>query len=356
MSAFQRIVSEKVYEWQRRKMRHQKKNAMGGSSIKGLPQIIGFKVEGNQVKETSTYTTQSSRERRRGKREGQIDIKKVLGIALIAIGCLLILTRCFGEKDKKKEGNEEVTQIEKINTTTPTVGFDTYIQDFNIDEDTLHKLFKYSLKHKIEFAHTLGVWALESYRGTPPKKIYQSILQPTGGMNLENFGLYEDATNVYKQFIYDIESFPIKNKKLYTYENGWKENRAYNGNRKHYGIDIMDKKNEPGKIEVLTMTDGIVENIGWNETGGYRVGIRSDSGAYFYYAHLDKEPDFLKKGDRVYAGECIGYMGDTGYGPEGTRGKFPVHLHVGIGVAIKDEKEYWINPYYLLKYLEENRK
>ena len=44
-------------------------------------------------------------------------------------------------------------------------------------------------------------------------------------------------------------------------------------------------------------------------------------------------------------------MGNTGYGDEGTRGKFQVHLHFGVYVRDKaGEKS--INPYYLLKKLE----
>ena len=30
------------------------------------------------------------------------------------------------------------------------------------------------------------------------------------------------------------------------------------------------------------------------------------------------------------AGDFLGFMGDSGYGQEGTKGKFPVHLHIGI--------------------------
>ena len=53
----------------------------------------------------------------------------------------------------------------------------------------------------------------------------------------------------------------------------------------------------------------------------------------------------------IEEGEIIGYMGNTGYGDEGTRGKFPVHLHFGVYVRDKaGEKS--INPYYLLKKLE----
>ena len=45
-------------------------------------------------------------------------------------------------------------------------------------------------------------------------------------------------------------------------------------------------------------------------------------------------------------------MGDTGYGKEGTHGKFPVHLHFGIYYNENGE-ERSLNPYYLLKYLDE---
>lgn len=53
----------------------------------------------------------------------------------------------------------------------------------------------------------------------------------------------------------------------------------------------------------------------------------------------------------VKAGEIIGIWGILGYGDEGTRGKFQVHLHFGVYVRDKaGEKS--INPYYLLKKLE----
>ena len=47
-------------------------------------------------------------------------------------------------------------------------------------------------------------------------------------------------------------------------------------------------------------------------------------------------------------------MGDSGYGPEGTRGKFDVHLHVGIYVYQEGE-EISLNPYYVLQTLEDRR-
>lgn len=80
------------------------------------------------------------------------------------------------------------------------------------------------------------------------------------------------------------------------------------------------------------MTDGVVEAIGWLTKGGYRIGVRAPGGGYFYYAHLSSYAKDFQPGDAVAAGDILGYMGDTGYGEEGTTGKFPVHLHVGIYV------------------------
>ena len=63
----------------------------------------------------------------------------------------------------------------------------------------------------------------------------------------------------------------------------------------------------------------------------------------------------VHEGDQVQAGDLLGYMGDSGYGPEGTTGQFPVHLHVGIYMPLGVEDELAINPYWMLKYLEEKK-
>ena len=115
----------------------------------------------------------------------------------------------------------------------------------------------------------------------------------------------------------------------------------------------MASKNIRGVFPVISMTDGVVTNLGWLEKGGYRIGITSDSGIYYYYAHLDSYSN-IKEGKRVKAGELLGFMGDSGYGPEGTTGKFNVHLHVGVYVY-ENGKEISLNPYYILCYLENKK-
>lgn len=156
----------------------------------------------------------------------------------------------------------------------------------------------------------------------------------------------------------DVKYFPIPESDTdkeasVVFENGWMKERNYGGKRGHEGTDLMATKNVAGYYPVLSMTDGIVQNKGWLEKGGYRIGISAPSGGYFYYAHLDSYAD-IEEGEHVKAGDVLGFMGDSGYGKEGTTGKFPVHLHVGIYVY-PNGREMSVNPYWIMRYLEQHK-
>lgn len=153
-----------------------------------------------------------------------------------------------------------------------------------------------------------------------------------------------------KTLLAEMKCFPVKQGDV-TFENGYGGERSYGGNRQHEGIDIIPKEQLENTYEVLAAADGVVENIGWLELGGYRVGIRSEDGFYYYYAHLSAYQKGLKKGCTVKAGEKLGYMGNTGYGKEGTKGKFIIHLHFGM-YHLVDGKDKSFNPYYLLQYVQ----
>ncbi|MBR1744329.1 MAG: M23 family metallopeptidase [Lachnospiraceae bacterium] len=158
-----------------------------------------------------------------------------------------------------------------------------------------------------------------------------------------------------KRLSREMKCFPVREKSEMEFENGYGGERSYGGPRKHEGIDIIPKKEKDDTYRVCSVADGFVEKIGWLELGGYRVGIRSESGFYYYYAHLASYQKGLKEGSKVKAGDVIGRMGNTGYGKEGTKGKFIVHLHFGI-YRQTDGEEKSLNPYYLLQYLEEGQR
>lgn len=165
--------------------------------------------------------------------------------------------------------------------------------------------------------------------------------------------------NGFKTILADIEYFPVavsdEGLSGLSYEDGWGDARTYGGDRLHEGTDIMDNANTRGSYPIVSVSDGVVEHIGWLEQGGYRIGIRSPHGAYFYYAHLAYYAEAFVIGQSVLAGQVIGFMGDTGYSAvEGTVGNFPVHLHFGIYLETDHYDELSVNPYYILKYLEKS--
>lgn len=158
----------------------------------------------------------------------------------------------------------------------------------------------------------------------------------------------------------DLQYFPVPISKTepeltVSFDNSWMFERTFGGERSHEGTDIMASLNERGRYPVISMTDGVIEKIGWLKLGGYRIGIRSPNGGYFYYAHLyDYAKDF-QEGDTVRAGELLGFMGDSGYGEEGTVGQFAVHLHLGIYIDDENGEEMSLNSYWALKWLEPRR-
>ena len=159
---------------------------------------------------------------------------------------------------------------------------------------------------------------------------------------------YTDLCSFYQAVWKDVRYFPVAADDI-SFEDGWMEERSFGGERVHEGCDLFGGCGAADFYPIISMTDGSVEAVGWLPLGGYRIGIRSPSGGYFYYAHLSSYERDWKEGDSIKAGEILGFMGDTGYGSEGTKGKFPVHLHLGIYIQTPYSREMSVNPYWVLK-------
>ncbi|MGI6125621.1 MAG: M23 family metallopeptidase [Planifilum sp.] len=134
--------------------------------------------------------------------------------------------------------------------------------------------------------------------------------------------------------------FPIPLHYNYTYRSTWGDRRGWGGLRIHEGTDIFADYGTP----VLATCYGYVELMGWNQYGGWRVGIRDLHNNYHYYGHLNGFNKEIKQGDVVKPGTVIGYVGSSGYGPPGTAGKFPPHLHFGL-YTFNGSTTYSVDPY-----------
>ena len=226
------------------------------------------------------------------------------------------------------------------------------------DQEIGEEMFSY-IEEKSALSTEIGLYLLESKFG------YQSFPH---AYNEHTFERLKEKWKKQKGWITyveyteaiweDVKYFPVPEsttdeKMGVTFTNSWMSERTYGGRRGHEGTDIMATENVAGVYPIISMTDGIVRSKGWLEKGGYRIGVEAPSGAYFYYAHLNSYAS-VEIGDTIRAGDLLGFMGDTGYGPEGTTGKFPVHLHVGIYIY-PEEQEMSVNPYWILRYLENKK-
>lgn len=117
----------------------------------------------------------------------------------------------------------------------------------------------------------------------------------------------------------------------------------------------------PIATPIIAIESGLVEALGWNQYGGWRIGIRSlDGKRYYYYAHLRQNYPYaegLEEGSYVTAGDVIGYMGHTGYSAtENVNNIEVVHLHWGLELIFDEsqkecDNEIWIDVYALTRFL-----
>ncbi len=147
----------------------------------------------------------------------------------------------------------------------------------------------------------------------------------------------------------------------YSHCSDFGNSRSFGFARKHLGNDLMGGLGTP----IVAVEGGVIEAMGWNRYGGWRIGIRSfDSKRYYYYAHLQKDRPFaegLEVGDIVQAGDLIGFMGRTGYADrENVNNIETVHLHFGMELIFDESQkecnsEIWIDVYNIVRLLSNHR-
>ena len=188
---------------------------------------------------------------------------------------------------------------------------------------------------------------------------YQAYDAVLGGM-VGEFLLQEqdESGNTVWKRKYGLKAYsPIAKGFPYTDYDDFGSSRSYGYKRPHLGHDMMGQIGTP----VVAVESGYVEVLGWNQYGGWRIGIRSDDRKrYYYYAHLRKDAPYaegLAVGQRVQAGDVIGFMGRTGYSTqENVNNIETVHLHFGLQLIFDEsqkecDSEIWIDVYPIIELL-----
>ena len=280
-------------------------------------------------------------------------IKKCFTVLILCITAVMLSNevRHMSETNQLFTLNITSNRFRQLNITCTTEEISTYAESIGADKGELMIVCECLFDGDISSANISSI----------NKSLFVRIRNYLKKKQPQLFNLEK---NTYNGLLADIKYFPVprsnKRKEWVNYVNSWNYERTYKGNRTHEGTDVMGDINKDGIYPVVSVSDGYISNIGWLELGGWRIGITSPSGIYYYYAHLDSYAKEYKEGDVIRAGDIIGYMGSTGYSKvEGTKNKFPVHLHFGIYITpdpdiAADYEEIALNPYNILKINENN--
>lgn len=171
----------------------------------------------------------------------------------------------------------------------------------------------------------------------------------------------EDENGKWKK-VYGLKAFhPIAKGFPYSDYDDFGVSRTYGYKRNHLGHDMMGQVGTP----IIAVESGYVAELGWNQYGGWRIGINSfDGKRYYYYAHLRQNRPYaegLEKGDIVQAGDVIGYLGRTGYSTEENVNNIDeYHLHFGLQLIFDESQregnnEIWVSGYELVRFLYQHQ-
>lgn len=340
-----------------------------------------------------------------------------IGKKHIAIGAvfLLAITVCIaGYIINGRRDNSEMTANNVVEVTMKK----DYIKwvDFQVTEEAMRQAYKYDIEshgkekelHFVELLAYLGAkyggdftrYSSADMEQVASKLLGSDITMEQLTKDMEYYGYYREAYGAVLDGMVGEYQVPVENEdnidtnassdtnkeigskkqsKQLTTQYGLKTfhplakgfpyadyddfgvSRTYGYKRNHLGHDMMGQVGTP----VIAVESGYVAQMGWNQYGGWRIGINSfDGKRYYYYAHLRKDYPFakwIKKGSVVQAGDVIGYLGRTGYSAqENVNNIDEYHLHFGLQLIFDESQregnnEIWVNVYPLVKFLYQNQ-
>lgn len=324
--------------------------------------------------------------------------KKFFGFVLLTLAIPLIVAIFSLGNNSKNNGVMAVNDSEQIENNSKKKDFIKYAE-FNVPYEVLDKAMKIDIEShekevKINWIDILAYLSAkyggdfkrhykakdmdsivsELNRGKTIEeltekmkyfKYYQEVYIAVLGEFIGNYSIQidtdENGSPIFEDK-YGLKAFlPIAKTFPYQHYADFGAARSYGYSRPHLGHDMMAAVGTP----VIAIESGIIEVMGWNQYGGWRIGIRSfDKKRYYYYAHLRKDKPFheeLCEGKVVKAGDVIGYVGRTGYSPnENVNNIETSHLHVGLELIFNESQkecnnEIWVDLYDIIKLLAKNQ-
>lgn len=312
-------------------------------------------------------------------------MKKIKSVIILELICICIVGGVFIQQKAYRAASAEESNQDFIKWVDFNVSYEALCAAYQWDVDT------YGTEHHIDWVDLLAYLGAKNggnFSSRSVREIAETAGLLSGGevtleelvKDMEYFDYYKEAygavlngyvgeyeveqspgSGIYEK-TYGLKAYlPLAKGFPYSDYDDFGVSRSYGYRRQHLGHDMMGQIGTP----VIAVESGYVEALGWNQYGGWRLGIRSFDGLrYYYYAHLRQNYPYaegLEEGDVVTAGDVVGYMGHTGYSAtENVNNIDQVHLHFGIQLIFDESQkegnsEIWINPYQLVRFLRANQ-
>lgn len=311
----------------------------------------------------------------------RLNKKKLIAAVITALACVVggIIAIFFVSAQQQTEKTYikwfELNVSEKALTDAMNLDIETYDMLYHISWiDTLAYLAcknsndfsNYKSSDLIKMKEKLGdIYTVDDLmKGNKYYSFYKEAFSAALGGILGEYEKQAPDSNGEKKVVsgYGMVAYsPIAEGFSYTHYDDFGNSRSYGYRRQHLGNDLMGYVGTP----ITAVEGGTVEAIGWNQYGGWRLGIRSfDKKRSYYYAHLRKGKPYaqnIELGSVVKAGQVIGYMGMTGYSTKSDVNAMSVpHLHLGLQLIFDEsqkegENQIWLDVYNLVKLLSSNR-
>ncbi len=222
------------------------------------------------------------------------------------------------------------------------------IQGFNVDTVGLKYIYNTSLETNIELEKLLVMYARENnyfsedtyvseFDGDEKSRILENLKFTFFSLNSENKNVY----NFLKSLNEDIQNLPFNTR---DFESITAIN-CFSLTKGNYGTLFLEKEVNSKDIEVLSVTDGVVESVSYNGTNGLQVIVVTENKNRFVYANLSKVSSKIKKGEKIASGDTLGTMGNT----EQLKDRVAFERSkLNIYIVLSDEyfgEKVYINPY-----------
>ena len=312
---------------------------------------------------------------------------------LIILGVAILMNACFFSAQDNDNISAEAVKPE----STEEDDFIKWV-DFNVPKAAMYKaisldVLSWDKEAKVNWIELLAYLAAKNgnnFKGFKEKQLDEIAEKLNAGATMEEltadlqyYSYYHEAYSaILSGFVgeyeievldeetgekrwernYGLKAFsPIAKNFPYSHYDDFGNRRSYGFSRTHLGNDLIGQVGTP----IVAVEGGTIEAMGWNQYGGWRIGIRShDQKRYYYYAHLRKNFPYrkdLEVGSVVKAGDVIGYLGRTGYSiKENVNNINNAHLHFGMQLIFDESQvdspnEIWIDVYQIIRLLDNRR-